>query len=215
MPWTHDSDPVTITRGPLIFHLESVFWQLMRYPSRRKAPRRPPLTEAGRVRELEQPYRHGHARIVRFPLLRRGIAVGYWEPPGEPITEDEESAKLAGAINGAMIPGITATEISEWTRAVDWSWLRLAGRWLASFLPAGLREWLLPRIAPRSEAVAQQHDIDDEGFMEGWTLTEWDDSHPIIDLEEARTELAGRHVDMTSSVDFIDGEPTERLGTEW
>lgn len=201
MPWTHDSDPVTITRGPLILHLESVFWHFMRYPQRRKSPARPPLTEYGRVREVEQPYRHGHARVLRLPLTRRGIAVGYWEPAGTPITEDEESDALAGAINGAMIPGITATEISSWTRAVDWSWIRLAARWLVSFLPAELRERLLPRIAPRQETVAYADDSND-GVPEGWTVVEWDDTHPILDLEDARVDHTA--VQLSSAVDDYD-----------
>lgn len=199
MPWTHDSEPVTITRGPLILHLESVFWHLQKYPPRRKAPQRPPLSESGIVREVEQPYRRGHARVFRLPLTRRGVAVGYWEPAGTPITEDEESAALAGAIQSSMIPGITATEISEWARAVDWSWIRLAARWLLSFLPASARGRFLPRLAPRTQTVATRDADVDDGIPDGWSVHEWDDAHPILDLEQARVDR--NHVELGSAVD--------------
>lgn len=133
MPTTHDSKPFVFARGPLIVSLESVFWHIQRYPRRRVAPGRPPLYERAAPRELEQPYRRGEGRVLRFPLTRRALVVGYWVPELE-AKADEDKA-LVEAIDGAHLPGITATEIKGWTPAADvlsW-WDRLRER---------VRQWL-------------------------------------------------------------------------
>jgi len=162
--------------------LESVFWPPQKSPSRKVAPVTPPLTEKASPRELEDPYRTGRGRIFRIPLTRRGIVLGWWEPadPDNPVLEEEESGKLLGAVEGAMIPGITATEIADWARARDWGLLERVWRWLTARWPA---------LARRSEAVTDQHVDPRPVFSIGdTTIIEWDNSRPVIDLEDARIE---------------------------
>ena len=104
-----------------------MFWHPQRYPKRRITSASPPLTELARPNEVEDPYRRGHGRVLRLWPTRRAIVVGYWNQPGEPVLEDEQSDRLLEALEGAHIPGITATEISQWARATDvvlW-WQRL------------------------------------------------------------------------------------------
>lgn len=130
MPWTHDTEPVLITKGPLILSIESVFFHWQRYPSRRRSMKRPPLHEPARPREIEQPYRTGHGHAFRFPFLRRGFVVGYWIPAELAVLEEEENNALLAAIEGAHIPGVTATEIATWSRGrIPW-WRKLIGRLL-------------------------------------------------------------------------------------
>jgi len=140
---------------------------------------RPPLSETARPRELEQPYRRGHGRVFRLPLTRRALVLGYWEPASDIVLADDESAKLLEAVEGAHIPGITATEIADWARAVDvvaW-WDRLVA-WMRSWAAAD---------APEKAVAAQE-----ESWMadQGWSLVPWDggpDSDLVIDFEDARS----------------------------
>lgn len=176
MPETHDSKPFTFARGPLIVHCESLFWHPQRYPGRRVSGR-PPLTELAAPRELEQPYRKGHGRVFRIPLTRRAVVLGYWEPAGEEVLADEESTQLLAAVEGAHIPGITATEIADWARARDWTWLQLLVRRVRALL--GLGEPAAP--SPRSEHPTAEFSLGDGN----WTVVPWDDAR-VIDLEDAR-----------------------------
>lgn len=116
---THDTRRVDIRRGPLHLQLEPLFWHPQRYPKRRVAPVSPPLTETAQPREVEDPYRKGHGRVVRLWPTRRAVVVGYWDQPGEPVLEEEQSDRLLAALEGAHIPGITAAEISTWAKATD------------------------------------------------------------------------------------------------
>lgn len=180
MPTTHDSKPLLFTRGPLIVSLESCFWHLQRYPRAKLVGRRQPFSETARPREVEDPYRKGHGRVFRLPGTRWALVVGYWEPAGEAVLEDEQNDKLLEAVEGAHIPGITATEIAEWTPARDvasW-WRRLVER------------WQLMRRVKRGEAVVLDDGlvIDDSqrlAWEDEWTVVPWDDS--VIDFEDTRT----------------------------
>lgn len=149
MPTTHDTEPRVFTRGPVIVSVESLFWHLQRYPRRRVAPGRPPLTEAARPRELEQPYRIGVGRAFRFPMTRRALVIGYWVPR---LAVEDESRAILEAVEGAHIPGITATEISEWSRASD------VLTWWATLIER-VRQWLRPQ--------AVEPAVDDESDDEG------------------------------------------------
>lgn len=138
------------------------------------APARPPLTEVAAPRELEQPFRRGHGRVLRLPLTRRALVLGWWEPAAEDVLAEEESDRLLEAIEGAHIPGITADDIAEWARARDWSRLELLVRRLRALLGLGAPP------APPERAVAQ-------ATLDGvtWTVVPWADS-TVIDLEDAR-----------------------------
>ena len=183
VPRTHDTKRITINKGPLIVNVEPIFIHFQRYPKRRVAPARPPLTEVARARELDDPWRNGHGRIVRLWPTRRAVVVGYWEPAGEPVTSDEESERLEAAVEGAMIPEITASDIGQWAKPRD--------------VPSGLRRvlaWLEDRFfgvvvrdLRAQEAVAEP--TPDYG---GVTVTEWDDTAPVIDIEQARSAGGGR-----------------------
>lgn len=179
IPETHDSEPFVWHRGPLIVSCESLFWHWQRYPRRRVAPHRPPLSETARPRELEQPYRQGHGRVFRLPLTRRALVVGYWEPAGRAVLADEESEKLTEAIEGAHIPGITAVDIAEWARARDWSRLQLLLRRVRALL--GLEE----PPTPVREAVATSERPES---ADGWVVVPLDDV--LIDMEDARVRRA-------------------------
>lgn len=176
MPWTHDTKPFVYLKGPLILSLESVFFHWQRYPRRRVAPAPPPLHETARPRELEQPYRKGHGHMFRFPLTRRGVVLGYWEPAGAGALEEDESSYLLAAVEGAMVPGITATEISSWSRGRK--------RWLER-----VREW----IRARWEAVASTEIAIELGFQPEPEEEQYADVIPwdgkIYDLEDARVQL--------------------------
>lgn len=191
MPHTHDSRPFTWTKGPLILHVGSLFWHLQRYPGRRVAPR-PPLSELAAPRELEDPWRKGHGRVLRLPLTRRALVVGYWEPvdPDDVVLEGEQSGRLLEAIEGAHLPDITATEIADWARATDVArlWQRLVARWRTWWTKPLYRDQ--SPLARRVEAV----DIDLDGWEAetGWSLLPWSGmphhDDPVIDLEQARTD---------------------------
>jgi hypothetical protein len=170
MPWTHDTKPYLLTKGPLIVHLESVFFHWQRYPRRRVTPATPPLHETARPRELEQPYRAGHGHIFRIPLTRRAVVVGYWEPAGEAVLEGEESQRLMDAVEGAMIPGITATEISSWARGRQRWWTVLLAR---------IGVWLDRRSVVPSTTTTVTSELSNSGVIP------WDDGK-IYDLEDAR-----------------------------
>lgn len=177
MPWTHDTKPLLITKGPLILNLESVFFHWQRYPKRRVTPVTPPLHETARPRELEQPYRTGHGHMFRFPLTRRGVVIGYWEPAGEGVLEDEESERIMQAVEGAMIPGVTATEISQWSRGRE--------PWWAVALDKLLEWWRGARPVEGSVIPIRRDDEE-----------EYDDVIPydgaVYDLEDARVQLPGQ-----------------------
>lgn len=198
MPTTHDSKPFSWRRGPLTVALESVFWHPQKYPSRAVAPVTPPLSEVASPRELEDPFRVGHGRVFRIPLTRRAVVLGWWEPadPTQPVLEEEEGAKLLGAVEGAMIPGITATEISDWARARDWGLLARVMRWLAARFPALARE---------TGAVADVHHLVQQPAVDrDPRVIEWDDSTPIIDLEDARVSrsIVLQHWDDEEAVEW-------------
>lgn len=184
MPWTHDSKPILLTKGPLIVSLESVFFHWQRYPRRRVAPKTPPLHETARPRELEQPYRTGHGHMFRIPLTRRGVVLGYWVPPELAVLEEEESAWIMQAVHGAMIPGITADEISTWSRGTAPKWFtfeywhqlwkvhhnKLPSRFLDPLRYATVHE--------ETEAVSA---------IDEFTVIPWDDGR-VYDLEDARVQ---------------------------
>lgn len=177
MPWTHDTKPFVLIKGPLIVNLESCFFHWQRYPRRRVAPQTPPLHEPARPRELEQPYRIGHGHAFRLPLTRRGLVLGYWVPPELEVLEEEESGRLLAAVEGAMIPGVTAAQISTWSRGRK-SWLMR------------LREW----AHARWRTVATSEMAQEIGFSVADTqVAEYDDVVPydgtIYDLEDARVDL--------------------------
>lgn len=175
MPETHDSEPFVFTRGPLIISCEPLFWHVQRYPGRFVAGR-PPLTEVAAPRELEQPYRKGRGRAFRIPLTRRALVVGYWEPAGDAVLADEESEAILEAVEGAHIPGITATEIADWARARDWTWVQLLVRRFRALL--GRQAPAEP--SPRSEPAPFEYE-------DTWTVVPWNDTGRVIDLEDART----------------------------
>lgn len=179
MPWTHDSKPFLFNKGPVILNIESIFFHWQRYPKRRVTPNTPPLHEAARPRELEQPYRTGHGHMFRFPLTRRGIVIGYWEPAGAAVLEDEESNRLMEAVEGAMIPGITATEISQWSRGRK--------RWWTMALEK-LRDWWARGTTDVVVTDGEQHWVEDgETYAD---VIPWDGK--VYDLEDARVELPGQ-----------------------
>lgn len=131
MPRTFDTKPRILRAGPVILVVESVFWHAQRYPRRRVAPHRPPLVETATAREVEDPYRTGEAVALRVPLTRRALVFGFWKPADVPVTSDEETGKLLEAIDGVMIQGITATEISGWAKAADTWWTELRTKLIA------------------------------------------------------------------------------------
>lgn len=181
MPWTHDTKPLLITKGPLILSLESVFWHWQRYPKRRVASETPPLHELARPREVEQPYRLGHGHAFRIPLTRRGLVLGYWVPPELEVLEEEESQRLLDAVEGAMIPDVTATEISTWSRGrLSW-WVRLVGWLQDNYLGFLAPKPPAPPVRAR-EAVAEL--VDDTGVIP------YDGR--VYDLEDARVEPPGK-----------------------
>jgi hypothetical protein len=188
VPLTHDTKPRILRAGPLIVVLESVFWHRQSYPKRRIAPVRPPLAEPASPREVEDPFRVGHGRAFRMPLTRRGVVLGWWEPAGEAVTSDEETAALLSAMEGSMIPGITATEIALWAKArdVEKLWERLR-TWLLHWFAHELRgEPDVPRYVDRAY----------DGLRPDWTVSEWngqrngtwaappDEEHEVIDLTD-------------------------------
>jgi hypothetical protein len=187
IPETHDSRPFVWHRGPLIVSCESLFWHLQRYPGRRVARARPPLTERAFPRELEQPFRQGHARTLRLPLTRRALVVGYWEPEsGEPILAEEEQEHLLAAVEGAHLDGITATEIADWARARDVvsQWRQLVARW---------RAWRAKQVYRAAQRPDPWPDDELDGWEadEGWSVRPWDggpDGGPVFDLEDARVQ---------------------------
>ncbi len=186
MPWTHDSKPFVFIKGPVIFSLESVFFHWQRYPRRRVAPQSPPLHETARPRELEQPYRKGHGHMFRFPLTRRGIVLGFWEPAGLGVPEDDESNYLMQAVEGAMIPGVTATEISSWSRGRGPKWFTFAfwqQLWKVHHnkLPSRFLDPLRYATTRDQETVAPPADEYDEDVIP------YDGR--VYDLEEARVNL--------------------------
>lgn len=179
MPWTYDSEPFLFNKGPLILNIESCFFHWQRYPTRRRSMRRPPLHEPAHPREIEQPYRSGVGHAFRFPFLRRGFVVGYWIPAGEAVLAEEESSRLMSAIEGTHIPGITASEISSWSRGrLPW-WRRLLGLLLDRWedhkpSPAVSRA---PRVVdPLAAPRAERPDLPDVIPYDG----------RVYDLEEAR-----------------------------
>lgn len=151
MPTTHDSKPRVFACGPLIISVESLFWHIHRYPRRRVAPARPPLTERAAPRELEQPYRRGEGRVLRIPLLRRGVVVGYWVPA---IAVEDESAAIVEALDGMHLPGITATEIKEWPRSRGVDVLTLWDR-----LRERVRQWRA-RWSDPLDVVLEEDDVE-------------------------------------------------------
>lgn len=169
MPRTHDSKPRIMRAGPVILVVESVFWHAQRYPKRRVAPVRPPLAEAASPREVEDPFRIGHGRAFRLPLTRRGVVLGWWEPAGDGVTSDEESEALLNAMEGSMIPGVTATEIALWNKArdVERLWQRFRTRLLHWF-------WNELRGKPDTAHV-DNFDRDDGDVGGAWTVSNWDD----------------------------------------
>ena len=178
IPRTHDTRRVDIHLGPLHLQLEPLFWHPQRYPKRRVTPASPPLTEIARPSEVEDPYRQGHGRVVRLWPTRRAIVVGYWDQPGEPVLEEEQSGRLLAAIEGAHIPGITATEISEWARATDVValWRRLLA-WVVTAPAPPARE------GQGSGAVAPALDHDGGYGSVPWTAA---DDAAVIDIEDTR-----------------------------
>lgn len=205
MPRSHDTKPFLLTRGPLIVSLESVFWHPQRYPPRRVAPATPPLHEQARPRELEDPFRVGHGHAFRVPLTRRGVVVGFWEPPGSDVLEEEISDRLLAAVEGAHIPGITATEIADWARARSWSWLELLVRRFP-VLAGLLTRWT---DSGGSHLAVDRSALERRGsgvrFLEwasGWVdeTVDWVDVDPI-DLEDARVRGADTNASWPSIVD--------------
>ena len=185
MPRSHDSQPFLLTKGPLIVSLESVFWHSQRYPPRRVSPATPPLHELARPRELEDPFRIGHGHAFRLPLTRRGLVVGFWEPATGVVLEEETSERLLAAVEGAHIPGITATEIADWARARSWSWLELLVRRFPWFAKP-LKKWTdsgSSHMAVARSALAEQDS--DEPSSVKWVDVD------VIELEDARVRGAG------------------------
>lgn len=175
MPNTHDTQPILVTRGPLILSVESCFWHLQRYPKARLVGRRRPLTELAAPREVEDPYRKGHGRAFRLPGTRWALVVGYWEPPtGEPILEHEQDEHLLTALDGLHLPGVTATEIREWTPP--------------SWAPAVTRmQRLIARLrGARAGEEAVDVEVVEDGWQERgtgeWKVIAWDDDAPIVDM---------------------------------
>lgn len=179
MPHTHDSKPWAFHRGPFTVRCESLFWHPQRYPRHAVAPRRPPLTETARPRELEQPFRLGQGRVFRVPLTRRALVVGYWGTAGAPVLSEEESERLLEAVEGAHIPDVTATEIADWAPARDvvrW-WQQLRDR---------LEQWLKnrrPSTGQRDHLVIYD---EVQRWPESVPWTGVPDSDPVLDLEFAR-----------------------------
>ena len=180
IPRTHDTRRVDIHLGPLRLQLEPLFWHPQRYPKRRVAPASPPLTEIARPSEVEDPYRQGHGRVVRLWPTRRAIVVGYWDQPGDPVLEEEQSDRLLAVLEGAHIPGITATEISEWAKATD------AARWWQQVLTWARRQLDLhrpPRAGQDSGEPAPMEDFQQYRSIP-WPA-DWD-QNAVIDIEDTR-----------------------------
>lgn len=75
--------------------IPSLFWQWHVYPRRFGVLGRPPLTETSTLREVEEPFRVAHGRVVRIPLTRGALIVGVWHPDPGAALEEQEAAWLA------------------------------------------------------------------------------------------------------------------------
>lgn len=104
---THDAPPIDLHIGPLRVYLHSIFWHSQPFPSRSRFPKRPPLIEQTTTYEEDPPYRTGLGLLVRLPLSRLGLVVGYWELP------------VDGAVEPAYMhqQPTSATEIQSWESA--------------------------------------------------------------------------------------------------
>ena len=205
MPNTKDTRRITFTKGPLIVNLEPIFVHGQRYPKRRTAPGRPPLSETASPQEIDGDFRTGHGRAFRIPLTRRAIVLGYWEPGQGAVLPEEESEHILKALHGAMIPGVTATEIATWSRgATLLSWYDRLKEKLLHFLRAyGILEQ--PARVARGSGEPASHQItkwDPAWLAEHVVIPEGD---PVIDLMNLQGTPTPPTVEPPPAEDFYDG----------
>lgn len=84
--YTKDLPGFRLQLGPLVITWRSLFVARKRYPARSLTGESPPLFERPTVQEDEEPYRKGHARIIRLWPTKWALIFGWW---GDPVVSDD------------------------------------------------------------------------------------------------------------------------------